>query len=356
MSPRTFPITSTPLAITEKFIIYFDSDSESSSACSTPYSEATETSILEVSDPIQRANSVPTPPPRPLQPLIEDWLEARKCQLGEACISSREAAIHNHLYSSPVTPADVRLLIPQCNRKPYTIINKMCTNIGLFRSRGQISDVELEDIYIHLFTAADPQLVVYGKAHSNVARFQQRAEGSKRKAEEERVAEQQRKMEQEARRSNAGGKKLRRAKKGAAQAELVWRPQKISSAKAALAAKLQKLEVEKSFTQTGTEFNLEDEEDLSGLLNGFDRSCIFNRKGEAIHVRLPAIAPSCSGEETSTIGKGDVETVEAEFRRVERAHPWAKSGSIPIFLFHKKKGKRPTIHLPEPAPGAVAKH
>jgi hypothetical protein len=48
-------------------------------------------------------------------------------------------------------------------------MNKLATNIGLYHSRGKITDSELEAIYTSLVCETD---AVYGKVHASVERFQ----------------------------------------------------------------------------------------------------------------------------------------------------------------------------------------
>jgi hypothetical protein len=212
----------------------------------------------------------------------------------------------------------------------------------------------LEGIFVHLFTQADEGLVVYSKAKGNVERFRVRGEEFRRQKEEERRVEEQRMMESERRRSNAGRKALRKTKQGRGQTQgkmsWHWHSPKISSVNAALATKFQKQEAEDDFAQTGKEFVLEDEECFSrsgesGL--GFDRSRFFNREGEVVFVRLPAVSPSLPAEEAPKTDEAEARKMEAEVKTIQRANGWAKSGTMPDYLFHKKKGKRPTVRLPK---------
>jgi hypothetical protein len=84
-------------------------------------------------------------------------------------------AITDYLYHTAVTPADVELLVPEFNRHPFTLMNRMTTNIGLFYSRGAISETQLEEMYTHMIRQGDHRVnMVYEKVKKSVESFKSR--------------------------------------------------------------------------------------------------------------------------------------------------------------------------------------
>jgi hypothetical protein len=127
----------------------------------------------------------PTPSPN-LAPLMDahrnalQWSDKAKGkrteQEAENEVRATRQSILDYLFSNPVSVDDVEVLVKDFNVRPYTIIDRMAVNIGLFWMRGRISDAQLvemrENIYVHAnFNRQTGQHRVDEKVVTQIERF-----------------------------------------------------------------------------------------------------------------------------------------------------------------------------------------
>lgn len=168
----------------EKFIIE-DSESESS------WDEFSDIFSDFDSDSDSEAEALPPPIPvdsttpedaSPFAKLVHAYNTAPRFSLPAA-----ESAILDYLHTNPITPSDVNLLIPAFNRV-FAVTNKLATNIGLFYSRGQISEAEKEEMLVRLLWEGDKKAVVFERTKERIERFAGEAEKRRMVNEREKIA------------------------------------------------------------------------------------------------------------------------------------------------------------------------
>lgn len=278
----------------EKFII--EIDSLRSSELSTP-------AYTRLSPPVTEAHfsgvdreCFSFPRTTRLEALLNDYRESFDYELEEWLQTKCEREVISYLRHNPVTLSDVELLVPEWNVKPFTLMNKLATNIGYFHACGDITASELEEIYIYLISQGNKGInVVFEKIKTNVKRFEREFRTDEKVAAE--VAAEK------------------------ATAEATAQLERFALQRLESATILWQIQSSRSTTKPSSEILFEIEDQRPKIC--FPREC-GNFEG-------PSEAPM---EEEMNMHKG-----------VEKQHLWAKTKSLPQWLWQKKK-ERPQVQLP----------
>lgn len=92
---------------------------------------------------------------------------------------AHEDALVDYLQSNAATLADVHALIPTLRRKGKIMII-LAINFGLYHFRNRITDADLEEMLIHIFTNDDYKYWLFSRTTDQIERF--RNEKAERRA------------------------------------------------------------------------------------------------------------------------------------------------------------------------------